>query len=950
MRRYVGYVIMCATVLLGVAATTGPFIAKMNSDLSYSDGKTLYFKASLYDESSKNGNYGDADGSFLDENQQKDANNDNQLAIYTLADIVKNRLDIWNLSEYEVSVQGYDTIAVSVRTKNDSSTQYTYLENYLSFSGGDYELDVTDATVRQNSAKDSWATMLDDTDSAFIESDEVNGYNFPFVLVKIPDSYQSDFLELLEKAGEANSSSSDSSSSEDSSESTEDKCKLVLWANRTENDGDYEDSTSGGGDDANLSKKILAVESVSSNNAVYYYDSDEDKETPYLRLVPNSNAISDGSYDPTYAQEAYEAAVYLRNMYNAEPLSIKNGTAETAYSLTFTYMEDISASVENLVYYGAWSVYPALGGTMIATLITVVLTCLVLVLFNRIFSLVQIASILGTCWASFLTFVSFGAQFNVAACLGLLCVMVVAAFGAIYYGATLKDELYKGRTFKKANQEAAKKSTWPILDASIVSAILGIFVYVFGGELASKFGTMLVLGAIFALAANLILTRLGAWLLANSSYMQTRFAKQLNVDETKVPDLIKEEKQSYFGPYEKKDFTKGKKWLAGIFGVIAVAGIATMIAFGVNNDGNIYNTSAYTEKSTVLRIDVKSTSNELISVSGLSTIEKIYATSGKGDLLHSVKIDGDVLADLTTVGDISLSDTPHTDYDSENKTSVYWYYYSINLSKYIENETTSTHEIALKKNGSFETAKTIEPGELNNEILEYITSEFAPGSNGNVLISFATVSPELGQPYVGKIALAVGVALAVTLVYYTVRFRPSRAIAATLGGAVVSYSVLAFFTFTRIAVTPIVSLGLLGASLLAMLLALFSLNKEKEIYKESREKEKNNLSFRSDCLSKANSRSASSFLLLLMIASYGAIAFFGFGPRSFMMIYLALLMGIIFLGAYCLGLLTPVSLFFAKLFSKINFRSKKPKKVKKGNAMKKKSNEPEEAIFIGIND
>ncbi len=947
MRRYIGYIVMCSAILLGIATTTAPFIAKMNSDLSYSEGKTLYFKASEYDEDSTNGNYGDLTGSFLDENQMTDPNNDNQLAIETLADTVRSRLDIWNLSEYEVEVQGYDTIAVSVRTKTDSDTQYTYLENYLSFSGGDYELDVTDETVSEESGKDSWAEMLDDTEGAFIESMELNGYNFPFVLVKIPEKYQSDFTDLLKAASDANSSSSSDSS--DSSSGEADACKLVLWANRV--DGDlYKDSTSGGGSNINLSKKILAVESVSNDNAVYYYDSDEDKETPYLRLIPASNAItSEGSYDPSYAQEAYDAAVYLKNMFNAEALSIKSGTSETRFALTFTYSEATKASVESLNYYGAWSVYPALGGTMIATLVTIALMCVVLALFNRIFSLVQITSILGTCYAAFLTFVSFGAQFNVAACLGLLAVMVIAAFGAIYYGATFKDEIYKGRTLKKASQEAGKKSIWPTVDASIVGAILGVFVYIFGGELASKFGTMLVLGSVFALIANLILTRIGAWLLANDSSMQGKYVKQLNLDDTKIPDLLKEEKQSYFGPYEKKDFTKGKKWLMGIFGTLITAGIATMIVFGVQNSGNIYNTSAYTEKSTVLRIDVKSTSNEQISVSSLASIEDIYEKDGdNNDLLHCVEIDGTKLADLTSASDISLSSTPHTVYDKDTSISTYWYYYSIKLSKYVENEPDSKHEIKVLRGASWETLD--EDTTLNVGLFDYLTDVFAPGtSSDNLLVSFATVSPELGQPYVDKIALAVGVALSVTLVYFALRFRPSRAIASTLGGAVVSYSVMAFFVFTRIAVTPLVSLSVLSACLFTMLLALFVLNKEKEIYKDSREKEKNNLAFRSDCLNKAVSRSASSFFMLLMIASYGGIAFFGFGPRSFMMIYLGLIMGILFLGAYNLGLLSPISIFFAKIFSKIKIKPAK-RKTKKGNALKKKSNEPEEAIFIGIND
>ena len=940
MRRYVGYVVMCAAVLLGIGASTAPFISKMNSDLAYSDGKTLYFKASEYIQDSTNGNY----DSFLD-GEQRDANNDNQPVIYTLADIVKSRLDTWNLSEYEVSVQGYDTIAVSVRAKTDTETQYKYLESYLSFSGGDYELDLTDETVSDESWDVKWASMLDDTEDAYIESMELNGYNFPFVLVKIPDDYKDSFNTLIDLAEKTNSDAKSASSDSSSSSSNEDACKLILWANREENDhySDYSENS-------NLANKVLAVESVSNDNARYYYDSDEDKENPYLRLIPASNAItSEGSYDPTYAQEAYEAAVYLRNMFNAEPLAIKNGTTETRFALNFTYSERAEARVESLNFISAWSVYPSFGGTMIAILVTAVLTCLVLCLTYRIFGLVQATSIIGTVYATFITFVSFGAQFNVAALLGLLVVMSIAAFGAIYYAATLKDEIYKGRTLKKANQEAAKKSTWPIIDASIIGAIAGVFAYIFGGDLASKFGTVLVLGSVFALAANLIITRIGAWLLCNDSFMQTSYPKQLNIDEKKIPDLLKEEKQSYFGPYEKKDFSKGKKWLGGIFGAIVTAGIATMIVFGLANGGNIYNTAAYTEKSTVLRIDVKSTKDDMISISKISSIDDVYKQDGDDDLLHCVKIDDTVLSSLTTLDDVKVSETPRTVYDSDTKEKSYWYYYSISLSKYIANEIDSTHKIEFKEaDGKF---KESQADSIDDALRDYMTSTFLTGADDtNIIVTFATVTPELGQPYIDKIALAVGVSLAVALVYMMIRFRPSRGIAAIFGAALVSYCSLAFICFTRLAVTPLVSLGALAVSVSALLLALFALNKEKEIYKDSREKEKNNLPFRSDCLNKGVSRSAGSYLLLLCILAYGCIAFFGFGPKTYMMIYLCFIMGVIFLGAYNLGLLAPISIWIAKILGKIKFKPKRIKKAKKGVAMKKKSSEPEEAIFIGIND
>ena len=99
MRRYISYIAMCATLLIGIGASVSPLMKTMNSDLAYADGKTLYFKASHYEENSVNGNYQD----FL---AAEDINASGQPVINDLANTVKARLDNWGMSEYEVKVQG----------------------------------------------------------------------------------------------------------------------------------------------------------------------------------------------------------------------------------------------------------------------------------------------------------------------------------------------------------------------------------------------------------------------------------------------------------------------------------------------------------------------------------------------------------------------------------------------------------------------------------------------------------------------------------------------------------------------------------------------------------------------------------------------------------------------------------------------------------------------------
>ena len=77
--------------------------------------------------------------------------------------------------------------------------------------------------------------------------------------------------------------------------------------------------------------------------------------------------------------------------------------------------------------------------------------------------------------------------------------------------------------------------------------------------------------------------------------------------------------------------------------------------------------------------------------------------------------------------------------------------------------------------------------------------------------------------------------------------------------------------------------------------------------------------------------------------------FFGFGVTGFHNIYLISIFGSAIALLLVTVLYVPVSNWLMKLFKGINFKwLPKPKKNKK--AVVKKSAEPEEAIFIGIND
>jgi multidrug efflux pump subunit AcrB len=141
--------------------------------------------------------------------------------------------------------------------------------------------------------------------------------------------------------------------------------------------------------------------------------------------------------------------------------------------------------------------------TLIATIVAFAVIAIILAFFDRMLALSIVSVSAASVYLTFLAFVCFGSQFNIAALIGLLIIGLVSIFSGLYYVAKLKDELYKGRTLKKAHTEAAKKAVWPTIDASLIAIIIGVFVYIFAGDLARKMGVVLVMGGFISALMNL---------------------------------------------------------------------------------------------------------------------------------------------------------------------------------------------------------------------------------------------------------------------------------------------------------------------------------------------------------------------------------------------------------------------------------------------------------------
>ena len=135
-----------------------------------------------------------------------------------------------------------------------------------------------------------------------------------------------------------------------------------------------------------------------------------------------------------------------------------------------------------------------------------------------------------------------------------------------------------------------------------------------------------------------------------------------------------------------------------------------------------------------------------------------------------------------------------------------------------------------------------------------------------------------------------------------------------------------------------------------LLFAVLFSAKEKELVKDS--KEEITLEKRKEIMQKALSLAASGIIIIAILAIYLVINYFGFGLASTAYMYAASLVGLVVGLIAVLTVMGPLGCALDKAFSKIKLPkfAKKEKKQRIKLHEQPKTSEPEERIFIGIND
>ncbi len=920
MRRKLAYLLLSGAILFGAAATIGTTITSLDTDVTYGYGKEFYFKISNYSTDvytgTKTANYvTEADG---------------DTAINAVASEMQARLKAWDANGTVTKI-GYDTVKVTIRAQKADATEYTYLQSYLPFSGGDLTVTAgcSDTTI-QKKADDTYLAdaytnnKMFEGQTASITYITNNNVSIPVVTIAVNSPNKGEAMDDLIEFCKTNTTGADSEKGTSAV-----NCYLVLWANRQTGDNYADASSSSSKDyDVNMSKRLIFGE----NAANAWYDAkDDDNDYKRLQLVPNSEALTENGYDSSKSDAAYKAAKYYVNMLNAKTYHSASFGSAAGVEVSFAYSNDISASVEELVSAGDWHLSPAFNYTMIASLVVLAFAAVILALYYRLGAVAILSNVAVSVLGTMLLMVYFSTQFGIGVLLGLLLVSLVTGFGGVYYFAKVKEELYSGRTPKKAHQEAIKKALGPTIDAGIASIVIGLCVYGLLPDVVGKLGLVLVFGGALGAISNILLLRLEGWLLANDNTVESQLSRSYGVDESKLVNPLKDEKQTYFGPYAETDFQKGKKTIAIVAGVLAIASVAGIAVFSAKN-GVAYNyASAYNDSTAIsleYRVKKGSNANKLLNDAQV-----------KNDFLakYSLTVDGKV----TTLDQLAGTITAETGeiYDTDNKTTYTAYYYNVPLTSALS--TTTDYAVSSTFSGISQTYSSL------SDAMDSASTSF----DASLYARADIVSVQAGTPTLGNVYLAVGVSLITLLIYFVIRYRPSRGIAISLLAGVSGVCVAGFFALSRLAVTPLASMGIIAVTLLAYVIGLFLLEKEKELTKESRERDKTTLAFRSTTLLTANKQGAGDLVLYSLLASVSFIIFAGILPSIWRLDYLGVLLGFVIALVLVLVLLAPLSILLDKLFAQIhlNFHPIK-KETPTAAGPRKKGAEPEEAIFIGIND
>ena len=448
------------------------------------------------------------------------------------------------------------------------------------------------------------------------------------------------------------------------------------------------------------------------------------------------------------------------------------------------------------------------------------------------------------------------------------------------------------------------------------------------------FALATILGGLVSLLLNIFGLRGLLWLVTNEQGLNNRY-DLFDVSKDQVPNALEEEKQQYFGPNADKDFTKHKKPIAIAALALFVASITGMIVFGVKDNGAVYaSTSPVSNSQVYIEYSSNTENNSALTLETKDGLNKLLDRSSIGN--EKLR----TLVEVETYDFVARSETTNSGVNT-----VYYAYYRLNFNKALTGEEIVTY-VNPDTGAKFEQAADLFFNESNSDAIADL--------HFNNKVKFAlkdSVRVSADQPEFKSLILATSVAAAAIALYLLLRYRLSRGLAA-LGISVLSVGISAglFALLHFLPVTSYASVALPFIALFSFVVGILYMNKEREMVLEDRNRD-NSVEYREKMMVRAVALSSTPMTIAFIFALYLGVNFFGFMFTSVSYIFLLVILGVSISMVLALTLFGPCAQYLFKLFSKINIAKPESNKKKKARPVRvKKSAEPEEAIFIGIND
>jgi hypothetical protein len=492
---------------------------------------------------------------------------------------------------------------------------------------------------------------------------------------------------------------------------------------------------------------------------------------------------------------------------------------------------------------------------------------------------------------------------------------------SVLYLTYLRREVYLGRPFKKSHVEANGKLIPVMIDLTVVGLIFGLFTYLFGGNLVRSFSVFIMIGSV----VNLIVVYLGnQWIYGQ--LLQAPILKDkltwLNFDRKLIPNTMIGEKPVYFGRFATRDFaSKGSlltpiAYIAGIVSLIAIFSFTLLDIPVVQPPLN----------TTAARLYV-----EVKEFSQFETTADVQAL-----LIDPLLVDGEA---LTIVGNIEVQELTRR----EDDINVTYRIYVAELSPSVVNATSFVFD-----NGDV----YLEDTNLNILLEEVVFGVYA--DDQVALVGYYPTNPITNQPTVVEITFGALLALLIVGVYFIFRGGFAKALTITLVSGATALMTLGLFIFTRIPSPSILALSLLTLTYMTLLFAVIIFAKAKEERAAIKDRPIT-LDDHTLSLKKASSQSAALIFLTLISFVYPGLTFLAIGPGALQGLFAALLIGSALIALFVTGIMPATFKPFYQLFKGLNklwtipnpFAKKAPGTKAESTT---RSNDPQEATYIGIND